>query len=108
MASLLYGAGLRLNECLQLRVKDLDFSYRSVFVRDGKGRKDRVSMLPERLVDPLHVHLGRAKRLHEQATGTRKSPCRERSPRSVHMPATNGPGSLCFPPRIDRLTARPA
>jgi integron integrase len=64
MASLLYGAGLRLNECLQLRVKDLDFSYQSVLVRDGKGRKDRVTMLPERLVDPLHQHLGRVKQLH--------------------------------------------
>jgi integron integrase len=64
MASLLYGAGLRLNECLQLRVKDLDFSYQSVLVRDGKGRKDRVTMLPERLVDPLHQHLGHVKRLH--------------------------------------------
>ncbi len=49
MASLLYGAGLRLRECLKLRVKDVDFGYRQIAVRDGKGAKDRVTML---LADP--------------------------------------------------------
>jgi integrase len=66
MASLLYGAGLRLRECLKLRVKDLDFGYRQIFVRDGKGGKDRVTMLPAALVEPLQVHLARAKALHER------------------------------------------
>ena len=47
MASLLYGAGLRLMECLRLRVKDMDFEYRQVVVGEGKGRKDRVTMLPQ-------------------------------------------------------------
>jgi integron integrase len=64
VASLLYGAGLRLQECLMLRVKDLDFAYRQVVVRDGKGAKDRVTMLPENLVQPLQEHLGRVRRLH--------------------------------------------
>ena len=64
MASLLYGAGLRLMECLRLRVKDVDFAYRQILVRDGKGEKDRVTMLPERLVQPLHEQLGEARRLH--------------------------------------------
>jgi integron integrase len=64
MGGLLYGAGLRLMECLRLRVKDVDFAYRQVLVRDGKGAKDRVTMLPERLVQPLHSQLGEAKRLH--------------------------------------------
>jgi len=64
MASLLYGAGLRLTECLRLRVKDVDFAYRQILVRDGKGEKDRVTMLPERLVQPLHEQLGEARRLH--------------------------------------------
>ena len=64
MASLLYGAGLRLMECLRLRVKDVDFIYGQIVVRDGKGEKDRVTMLPERVVQPLHEQLGQTKRLH--------------------------------------------
>ena len=64
MAGLLYGCGLRLMECLRLRVKDVDFAYRQIVVREGKGEKDRVTMLPERLVQMLHVQLGAAKRLH--------------------------------------------
>ncbi|MCC6472630.1 MAG: integron integrase [Burkholderiales bacterium] len=64
MGGLLYGCGLRLMECLRLRVKDVDFSYRQVLVRDGKGGKDRVTMLPESLVQPLQEQLGEAMRLH--------------------------------------------
>jgi len=64
MASLLYGAGLRLMECLRLRVKDLDFSTHQVVVRDGKGQKDRVTMLPQVLEVPLKRHLERVKALH--------------------------------------------
>ena len=66
MASLLYGAGLRLRECLKLRVKDVDFGYRQILVRDGKGGKDRVTMLPEPLIEPLKAQLEGAKRLHER------------------------------------------
>jgi len=66
MASLLYGAGLRLRECLKLRVKDVDFGYRQLVVRDGKGGKDRVTMLPSGLVEPLRGHLARVRRLHER------------------------------------------
>jgi integron integrase len=66
MASLLYGAGLRLRECLKLRVKDLDFGYRQILVRDGKGAKDRVTMLPRSVHEPLTRHLVRVKALHEQ------------------------------------------
>jgi integron integrase len=66
MASLLYGAGLRLRECLKLRVKDVDFGYRQVLVRDGKGGKDRVTMLPESVVEPLKHHLAHVKALHER------------------------------------------
>jgi integron integrase len=64
IASFLYGSGLRLQESLMLRVKDIDFAYRQVLVRDGKGRKDRVTMLPESVVQPLQVHLGRVRALH--------------------------------------------
>ena len=64
MVGLLYGAGLRQVECLSLRVKDVDFAYRQILVRDGKGAKDRVAMLPERLVPPLQRHLGKVRLLH--------------------------------------------
>ncbi len=66
MASLLYGAGLRLRECLTLRVKDVDFGYRQILIRDGKGGKDRVTMLPGSVVEPLQAHLARVKTLHER------------------------------------------
>lgn len=62
MASLLYGAGLRLRECLQLRVKDLDFRRRQIRVREGGG--ERLTILPNALVAPLRGHLARAKDLH--------------------------------------------
>lgn len=66
MASLLYGAGLRLRECLNLRVKDIDFDYRQILVRNGKGAKDRVTMLPQSVIEPLQAHLVRVRALHER------------------------------------------
>jgi len=66
MARLLYGSGLRLMEYLRLRVKDLDFAQRIILVRDGKGEKDRVTMLPESLVVPLQDHLRIVQRTHEE------------------------------------------
>jgi integron integrase len=65
MASRLYGSGLRLMECVRLRVKDVDFGYNHIVVRDGKGSKDRVTMLPASLVAPLQRQLSRAKMLHD-------------------------------------------
>jgi integron integrase len=64
MGTILYGAGLRLLECLRLRVKDLDFSYHQIVVRDGKGQKDRVTMLPQYVKTPLQTHLQDVKQLH--------------------------------------------
>jgi integron integrase len=64
MAQLLYGSGLRLMECVRLRVKDLDFAYRQLTVRDGKGEKDRVTILPQVLVAPLQAQLRAARHLH--------------------------------------------
>jgi len=64
LASLLYGAGLRVIECLRLRVKDVDLGYRQILVRDGKGEKDRVTMLPEKLAEPLRAHLERVRLVH--------------------------------------------
>ena len=64
MAALMYGAGLRLLECCRLRVKDVDFARNELVVRDGKGRKDRVTVLPGRLAPQLRAHLERAQRQH--------------------------------------------
>lgn len=66
IASVLYGSGLRLMECLQLRVQDIDFERGEIKVRRGKGDKDRVTMLPQSLSRPLQEHLKRVKRVHEQ------------------------------------------
>jgi integron integrase len=66
MAGLLYGSGLRLTECLRLRVKDLEFGYRQVIVRNGKGEKDRVTILPEAIREPIGAHLQEVKSLHER------------------------------------------
>jgi len=65
MASLLYGAGLRLLECCRLRVKDVDLDKREIVVRDGKGGKDRVTLLPVGVVEPLRAHVGVVRRQHE-------------------------------------------
>jgi integron integrase len=66
MAGLLYGAGLRLRECLELRVKDLDFDRGEITVRRGKGDKDRVTMLPANLHEALHEQLGEARKIYER------------------------------------------
>jgi integron integrase len=66
MASLMYGTGLRLMECLRLRVQDIDFSRNEILVRDGKGAKDRITMLPESLKAPLQEHLRAVKAVHEK------------------------------------------
>ncbi len=66
MAQLLYGTGMRLMECVRLRVKDVDFERGEILVRDGKGGKDRVTMLPASLVPPLRAHLARVRQLWER------------------------------------------
>jgi len=66
VASLLYGTGMRLLEGLRLRVKDIEFERREIIVREGKGNKDRVTVLPENLILPLQAHLKKVKALHER------------------------------------------
>jgi integron integrase len=66
MGELLYGSGLRLMECVRLRVKDIDFGYGHITVRNGKGLRDRVTVLPERLRRPLQVHLERVHEIHRR------------------------------------------
>ncbi len=66
VVSLICGTGMRLMECLRLRVKDVDFDYRQIIVRDGKGAKDRVTMLPQSLTAPLRQHLEKVRLLHQR------------------------------------------
>lgn len=70
MAELMYGGGLRLTELLRLRIKDLDLDRQQMFVRSGKGDKDRVTMVPEKLVERLRAHRDRVRSLHEQDRAT--------------------------------------
>lgn len=66
MVQLLYGSGLRASECVRLRVKDLDFALKQVVVRDGKGAKDRYTVLPQSVIDLLEIHIRRVKLIHER------------------------------------------
>ena len=66
VANLLYGTGMRILECLRLRIKDIEFTRREILIRDGKGFKDRVTMLPLALLNPLREHLNNVKSLHDQ------------------------------------------
>ena len=65
MAQLMYGAGLRVMECVRLRVKDVDFDYRQILVRNGKGAKDRITILPEIIIENMKRHLEKVKNIHE-------------------------------------------
>ncbi len=65
ITQLLYGTGMRLLECLRLRVKDIDFNNHSIIIRDGKGEKDRITMLPKLLIEPLKWHLQQNQELHQ-------------------------------------------
>jgi len=66
MATLLYGSGLRLLECARLRIKDVDFNSNQIVVRSGKGNKDRVTLLPGSVKEPLARHVERVRRLHQK------------------------------------------
>jgi integron integrase len=66
MAQLLYGSGLRLMECVRLRVKDIDFDYKTITVRDGKGEKDRITPMPDSLIPALRRQIERVRLLHEE------------------------------------------
>ena len=65
MAELLYGTGMRIGECVTLRVKDIDFDHHSITVRAGKGNKDRTTLLPEALISDLRSHLTKVAQLHK-------------------------------------------
>ena len=79
MSELIYGSGMRLNECLNLRIKDLDFHRGSILVRSGKGNKDRLTILPARLIGDLQKQLSLSEKLHQED--------REKDIEGVMMPA---------------------
>jgi len=110
MASLMYGAGLRLLECVELRVKDVDFGRGELTIRDGKGGKDRVTMVPVALKEPLREHLARVKGQHRATLPLVAEPsrCRARCQPSIRTRRVNGRGSGCFRPRGSMWTGRRA
>ena len=99
IASLLYGSGLRLMECLRLRVKDVDFERREIVVRDGKGAKDRVTMLPETLEKPLREHLRAVRRIHDEdvAEGWGRAPLPQALGRKYPAAGREWPWQWVFP-----------
>lgn len=92
---LLYGSGLRLLECLQMRVKDIDFERNEITVRDGKGRKDRMTVLPAACKPALQTHLEAVRSLHNQdlARGLGRAPMPDALARKYPAPTPDGLGS---------------
>ncbi|XTP28203.1 hypothetical protein ACLIKD_04420 [Azonexus sp. IMCC34842] len=99
-------------ECVRLRVNDVDFERAEIVVRDGKGAKDRVNMLPQSLIPPLQDHLRWRRQLYlDDQTGGRRYICRMRSTGNIRMRPVSGPGSTSFQPwaiRSIRAVARSA
>jgi integrase len=97
LARLLYGTGMRFLEGLRLRIKDVDFVRQLIVVRDGKGGKERVVMLPRALDGPLRLQIKEARRvwLLDQESQQAASTCRTPSPPSTSAPPKAGPGSGC-------------
>ena len=108
MATLMYGAGLRLMECLQLRVQDIDFSRNEILVRNGKGAKDRIAMLPESIKISLNDHLKEVKTLHEHdlADGWDAFKCLSLWIENIPMHQSNGVGNGFFPRSTDGRISR--
>ena len=110
MALLLYGAGLRLLECCRLRVKDVDFGTNQIVVRDGKGGKDRVTMLPAAVKTALVAHIERVRGQHQadlrRGAGWAELP--SALGRKYPNAGRSGGGSGRFPPRASISTDSPA
>ena len=111
MAYLLYGAGLRLLECCRLRVQDVDFAANQIVVRNGKGQKDRVTMLPAAIKADLARHLEGVRAQHQRdlprGAGLGRA-ARLRWAASIPTPAASGDGSGSFPRPASTSTATPA
>jgi integrase len=96
--ALMYGSGLRLMECLRLRVKDVDFSYNQVWVRSGKGGKDRITPLPATLKELLRKQLLKVKLLHQHdlQEGFGEVDLPYALKQKLPNVRANGRGSICF------------
>lgn len=105
MAELLYGAGLRVGECMTLRVKDLDLFTRTINIRAGKGGKDRTSVMPERLRAPLQRQLIRVATLHKRdlAVGGGYAPLPNALDRKYPATARTLAWQFLFPSRVTRI-----
>ena len=101
IARLLYGTGMRIMEALRLRVKDVGFERGEILVRDGKGAKDRVTMLPASMAQALRKHLERVRELHglDWPLVMATCICLMRWTASIRRPGANGCGSTSFPRR---------
>ncbi|WP_225433343.1 tyrosine-type recombinase/integrase [Thauera sedimentorum] len=99
MAELIYGAGLRVHECVTLRVKDVDFGSRTLSIRNSKGSKDRRTLLPEGLVSPLQQHLLRVATLHgnDLARGGGLAPISDALARKYPSASASFPWQYVFP-----------
>ena len=110
MVSLMYGAGLRLMECLRLRVQDIDLARDEIMVRDGKGAQDRRTMLPETVKKPLQKYLQKVKAIHDEdlAAGWGGFNCRLPWTESTPTPPPTGDGNGSFRRRTGGRTREPA
>ncbi len=106
MASLLYGSGLRLLECLRLRVKDFDFERHQITVREAKGDMDRVTMLPRSLHDRLKDHLVEITLCTKKmfVKDSERLTCHTRYRENTRTPKSDGNGSIFSQPRNAPLT----
>jgi len=75
MARLIYGSGMRLMECIRLRIQDIDFGQGNIFIRSGKGGKDRTTFLPQLIRDEVRSHIDRVKDLHHPNRLAKGSAC---------------------------------
>ena len=102
VAAILYGGGLRLLEALRLRIKDVDFVARLLVVREGKGGKDRRTMLPDSLQQPLHAQIELVRRIHRKdlAAGAERSSCPTPWSESTRTRRASSGGNICFRRRV--------
>lgn len=104
MAQVMYGAGLRVHECVTLRVKDIDLTARTISVRDSKGSKDRTTVLPQQLVDPLQRHLLQIAVLHQDdlSRGAGLAPMPEALSRKYPAASSSFAWQYVFPSTVHR------